>query len=83
MCLVRHAQRIQNNKFTISLQYHKENQASTRRCDNVGFWLAFGRDIGQRQSNVVTALSFRRRCFNQNLTLLQRRVFEDNFPTTY
>ena len=30
--------------------------AGTRRCDNVGFWLSFGRDVGQRRSNVTTSL---------------------------
>ena len=41
--------------------------AGTRRCDNVGFWLSFGRDVRQRQSNVVKTLSFRRCCSDQNL----------------
>ena len=31
--------------------------AGTQRCGNVGFWLPFGRDVGQRRSNVVTMLS--------------------------
>ena len=57
-------------------------QAGTRRCDNVGFWLPFGRDVGQRRSNVVTTLPFRRPCSDQNLTL-QRRVFDVDFATRY
>ena len=57
--------------------------AGTRLCENVGFWLLlFGRDVGQRRSNVVfptsllrpksnivTALCFRRRFSDQILTL--------------
>ena len=45
--------------------------AGTRRCYNVGIWLSFGRNVGQRRSNVVATLSFRRhfsdqikRCYN-------------------
>ena len=57
--------------------------AGTRRCDNVRFWLPFGRDVGQRQSNVVATLSFRHRCSDQNLTFLQCRVFDVDFPTRY
>ena len=59
------------------------NPAGTRHCDNVSFCLSFGRDVGQNQSNVVTTLSFRRRCSDQNLTLLQRRVFDVDFLTRY
>ena len=32
----------------------------TRRCDNFGFRLSFGRDVGQRRSNVVTPTKIRR-----------------------
>ena len=72
------------------IYYHKKNvisleecPAGTRHCDNVGFWLSFGRDVGQCLSNIVTTLSFRRCCSDQNLTLLQRCVFDIDFLTRY
>ena len=61
------------------LQHVNRRPAGTRICHNVGFWLSFGRDVGQRRSNVVTKLSFRRRSYDQNLPLLQRRVFDVDF----
>ena len=57
--------------------------AGTRRCSDAGFWLSFGRDVGQHRSNVVTTLSFRRRCSDQNLTFLQRCVSDVDSPTRY
>ena len=49
--------------------------AGTRRCNNVRFWLYFGRDVGKRCCNGVTTLCFQRRYYNQKLTLLQHCVF--------
>ena len=57
-----------------------ENPAGTQHCDNVGFWLSFGRNVQQHWSNIVTAMSFQCCCSYQNLTLLQHCVFDVNFP---
>ena len=59
------------------------NPAGTWRCDNIVFCLSFGCDVGKRRINVVTTLFFRRHCPCQNLTLLQCRVLNANFPTRY
>ena len=72
---------VQRNHF--HKYYPEEKKAGTNPgggpcCDNVGFCLPFGRDVGQHQSNTVTMWSFRHHCSDQNLTLL-RLVFDVNF----
>ena len=53
--------------------------AGTRRCDNAGFLLSFGRDVGQRRSNVVTTLSFQKS--NVVAMLCFRRRFSEQILT--
>ena len=59
-----------------------DTPAGTRRCDTIGFWLSFCSDVGQRQSNVVTTLSFSC-CFNLTFitTSYFRRHFSDQILT--
>ena len=67
--------------FHFCTPYEIEIPAGTRRCNNVRFWLYFGRDVAQRCHYVVTTLCFRRRYYNQKLTLQQLRHSDVVFLT--
>lgn len=64
--------------------------AGERRCDNIGFWLSFSRNVVttlfstsllRRKSGVVRMLCFWRRFSNQILPLQRRHVFNFVFLT--
>ena len=51
-----------------------------RLAHDVATTLGFGSILVAMSDNVVTTLYFRRRYYDQTLTLLQRRVFDVGFP---
>ena len=51
-----------------------------RLAHDVALMLGFGSILVTMSDNVVTTLCFRRRYYDQTLTLLQRRVFDVGFP---
>ena len=77
----------------IICSFDPNNPVGTRRCNNVGFRLFFGRDVKKRshnvvatlllrlKTNVVATLCFRRRISDLVLTLQQHRDFEVFFLT--
>ena len=53
----------------------------TQLAHDVVATLGFGCILVATSDNVVRTLCFRRHCYDERLTLLQRRVFDVGFPT--